>query len=156
MSSCWCHKLSCRFLSFSPSQFLTLFFLLEILGLILVRNSKLTSSWVPWLLEFLSSWDSWLIFFGSLDIAAYPSPRHCTMTPHVTLSWHCVSCHAINHLSAEKPIDGSKNPSQQRETLSIPQVPIRLMNIGIAGSTGLWTRYLSKCLVIVCFKAQKT
>ena len=28
-----------------------------------------------------------------------------------------------------EPIDRGKNPSQQRETLPIPQVPIRLMNV---------------------------
>ena len=30
---------------------------------------------------------------------------------------------------AYRSIDGGKNPSQQRETLPVPQVPIRLMNI---------------------------
>ena len=40
-------------------------------------------------------------------------------------------------------VDGRKNPSQQRGSLPVPQVPIRLTTIwyGMAGLTGLWTRY---------------
>ena len=30
---------------------------------------------------------------------------------------------------AEETVDGGKNPSQQRETLPVPQVPTRLMNV---------------------------
>ena len=36
------------------------------------------------------------------------------------------------------PVDGGKNPSQQRETLPIPQVPIRLTNV--------WYRRLEKIM----------
>ena len=44
-------------------------------------------------------------------------------------------------------VDGRKNPSQQRETLPIPQVPIRLMNIWCGRLDGIMDLLLSNvCL----------
>ena len=35
----------------------------------------------------------------------------------------------IQRLDDHDPVDGGKNPSQQRGSLPVPQVPIRLMNV---------------------------
>ena len=53
------------------------------------------------------------------------------------------------------PIDGGKNPSQQRETLPIPQVPIRLMSIWYGKLDGIMDSLPSKFGGLVYFKAQE-
>ena len=54
------------------------------------------------------------------------------------------------------PVDGGKNPSQQRETLLIPQVPIRLTNVWCGRLDGIMDPLPSKVwFMVVCFKAQE-
>ena len=52
-------------------------------------------------------------------------------------------------------VDGGKNPSKQRETLPIPQVPIRLMNVWYGRIDGIMDLLPSKFGGLVCFKAQE-
>ena len=53
-------------------------------------------------------------------------------------------------------VDGGKNPSQERETLPIPQVPIRLTNVWYGRLDGIMDTLPSKFWFVVgCFKAQE-
>ena len=52
--------------------------------------------------------------------------------------------HNVVFILKQQVVDGGKNPSQQRETLPVPQVPIDSRTFGVASSTGLWTHYRSK------------
>ena len=53
-------------------------------------------------------------------------------------------------------VDGGKHPSQQRGSLPIPQVPIRLMNVWYGRLDGIMDPLLSKVWFLVgCFKAQE-
>ena len=55
-----------------------------------------------------------------------------------------------------KPVDGGKNPSQQRETLPVPQVPIRLTNVWYGRLDEIMDLLPSKVwLVVVGFKVQE-
>jgi len=40
-----------------------------------------------------------------------------------------MSFRVFHTFHGEGSVDGGKNPSQQRETLPVPQVPIRLTNV---------------------------
>ena len=53
-------------------------------------------------------------------------------------------------------VDKGKNTSQQRDTLPIPQVPIRLTNVWYSRLDGIMDPLPSKVwLVLDCFKAQE-
>ena len=52
----------------------------------------------------------------------------------------------------EPDVDGGKNPSQQRETLPIPQVPNRLMNVWYGRLDGIMDPLLSKFVVWFALK----
>ena len=52
-------------------------------------------------------------------------------------------------------VDGGENPSQQSETLPVPQVPIRLMNIWNGRLDEIIDPSRSKCLVIVALKLKE-
>ena len=61
----------------------------------------------------------------------------------------CYRCHNFGH------VDGGKNPSQQRETLPVPQVPIRLMNVWYGRINRIMDPLLSKFGALVFLKAKE-
>ena len=78
-----------------------------------------------------------ILFFSSLTHSLY-SLLLSLLSFTVFFSSHmCTSSFSIYLLG----IDGGKNPSQQRETLPIPQVPIDSRMFAMAGLKGLWTHY---------------
>ena len=60
-------------------------------------------------------------------------------------------CWGIFH----QPVDRGKNPLQQRETLLILQVPMRLTNVWYGMLKGIMDLLPSKFGGLVCFKAQE-
>ena len=50
------------------------------------------------------------------------------MTPHIVLK---------RHVHAKGCVDGGKNPLQQRGSLPVPQVPIRLTNVWYGRPDGI-------------------